>query len=113
MARKKKGTQERPLMDMSGAADHAAEGGVVESFLEEQADEDRRDAKSKHLDTGLNDAKETVAVMKKLADAGQATDADSLKVALLEQMSELADGLANSSRKAVRDAKAEKRNVQD
>jgi hypothetical protein len=108
---RKKGNQDRPLQDMSGQ--QFEDDGVGADYLAGQAEEDRRDAKTKHLDTGLTQAKQIAGDMVKLAAAGMATDQGDLKAALLNELADKAAELTTGSRKAVRDAKAETRNVQD
>jgi len=103
---------DRPVMDMAGAVT-APPGTAARSFLEEQADEDRGDAKTKHANKGLRTAKDLVATMMKSAAHGLASDSDVVKVACLEELAELGNSVRDGARAAMRQMKAENKNVQE
>lgn len=88
------------------------EQDAEQSFFDAQADDDRTDARSKILKTGLESAKQHAGDMAKLAAAGLATEDESLRAALLNELATLGESVRDCARKAVRESKAETRNVQ-
>lgn len=108
MAAKKK-TQDRQFMDASGGA---ATSEDAKSFLEGQADEDREDAKARHANKGLKNAKDLVATMAKAVAHGLASESEAVKAACLEEIADLGNAVRDGCRAALRAAKTETRNVQ-
>ncbi len=102
--KKKKGKrdQDRPVMDAASSPD----------FMRKQAEEDRVDAKTKHLDRGLKTARDAVATMAKSAAHGLASDSHEVKLACLEELATLGNHCRDATREAMRKAKGEKKNVQ-
>lgn len=96
----------------NAAANDDAEDTPEESFMEAQADDDRTDARSRILKSGLETVKEHAGDMSKLAAAGLATEDESLRAALLNELATLGESVRDGARKAVRESKAETRNVQ-
>ena len=112
MAARKSKAGDRPVMDMGGQV-AAPEGTAAKTFLDEQADADRGDAKTKHANKGLRTSKDLVATMAKSAAHGLASDSDAVKIACLEELAELGNSVRDGARAALRQMKAENRNVQD
>lgn len=112
MAARKNRAADRPLMDMSGQPPEAA-APDVRNFLVDAAEDDRLDAKTKHLNKGLRTAKDLLATMTKSAAHGLASDSDAIKDACLEELAELGGSVRDSSRAAKRSATKENRNLQE
>lgn len=99
---KKERDQDRPIMDRAGDKD----------FLRKQADADRKDAKTRHLDKALKTAREAVSTMAKAAAHGLASDSWDAKEACLEELATLGNHVRDEAREGMRNAKGEKKNVQ-
>jgi hypothetical protein len=82
------------------------------NVLVETAEDDRLDAKARHMKKGLDAAKETAANILKLAAAGLADETEELRAMLLNKIADLGGDIRDAARKAVREAKTETRNVQ-
>lgn len=108
-AKKKNRDQDRSVMDASSVAPDKV---PAKSFLAEQADDDRLDAKAKHANKGLRSAKDTVATMAKAIAHGLASDSECVKLACLEEIADLGNSVRDGSRAAIRSAKTETRNLQ-
>jgi hypothetical protein len=102
-------TQDRQVMDMSSQAAEVS----AKTFLDDQADEDRTDAKASHANKGLKAAKELLGTMTKAVAHGLSSENDSVKQACLDEVAELGNACRDACRAAIRSAKAETRNVQD
>lgn len=84
----------------------------VGEFMKETADGDRKKTKAKHVDDGLKAVAEMVDRMKKgLAYAACLHDLEA-KLAVLSEVADTAANVTDDARRAVRNAKAEKRNLQ-
>jgi hypothetical protein len=93
-------------MDASSAKD-------AKNFLSAQADDDRKDAKAKHLSKGLRTAKELVATMQKSVAHGIASQADEIQRVCLDELAELGNAIRDAARAAIRNSTSEAKNVQE
>lgn len=117
MASKKKGTQDRPVMDMGGTVPEPLSKATqleVKSagFLGEKAEEDREDARTQHANKGLRNAKDTLATMTKAVAHGLSSDSEATKHHVLAEVADLGNAVRDGCRSALRSSKGEKRNVQ-
>lgn len=107
-------TEETPAPRGRRRAQTAPEDGAVgeDDFMHAQAEADRADTKARHVDDGLEAALEMVNRMRKgLAYAAAVHDLD-VKLTVLNEIADTAASVAEDARRALRDAKAEKRNLQ-
>lgn len=110
MATRKKKDQDRHVMDASSVDPQRV---PASDFLAGQAEEDREDAKARHLNKGLKTAKELCATMAKAIAHGLASDSEAVKLACLEEIGDLGGGVRDGSRAAIRAGKKENRNLQE
>jgi hypothetical protein len=110
MARKKKSQGDTEIKTEAVEPDQDA--ATPGTFMDEAAEEDRAAAKAKHVDDGIATTAEQVDRMKKgLAYAKAVYDVD-VKLTVLTEIADTAAAVREDARRAVRNALAERRNLQ-
>lgn len=110
-------TEEKPKKGPKAMPPAAPQGDVNvevtgDDFLQEQAKRDRKDAKTEHVDNGLDAASKMVDRMRKgLAYAATLKDFE-VKLAVLSEVASTAADVAEDAERAVEAARKETRNVQ-
>lgn len=94
------------------AGDDAEPSEAERSFMDEQADSDREAAKASHVDDGLKAIAEQVDRLKKGIAYAKAEHDAAVKLAVLTAVADTAAAIADDARRAVRNARAENRNLQ-
>lgn len=81
-------------------------------FMDEAAESDRTVAKAKHVDDGLRDVAEMVSRMTKGIAYAKTVHDLQVKLTVLAEVADTASAVVDDARRAVRNAQAEKRNLQ-